>query len=132
MKDVFVNAIVEENALTHGICFFEEIVAQNFDIIYDTKATAAAQVFRRTSAEGDYMITRYAQFIVLLENNPEMGLVLRFTEFEEVDAALDEYLAMTDKRWSQGDFDKIMRLQMEVKENDHERARLVVIDTFNQ
>jgi hypothetical protein len=54
---------------------------------------------------------------------------MKISDFHnDLDLALDEYLALSEKGWNKEDRDKIMKIFQEIKENNTEIAELVVKD----
>lgn len=128
MKELYVNAIHEENGITHGLVGFTNDVKKNLRTIYGNKKFEAMEkaFFSKGAA---YFFDRFCQYIVFVQYDPNQGYSMKISDFHKnVDSALDEYRDLQKSQWNQKDIDKIMKLFNEIERmtNRSELATMVL------
>ena len=127
MKELFVNQIVEQGGITHGIAGEDRLVKKNMYVIYPReKVTKLLGIFSHP-VNPSYFFDRFCQYIIYVQYQPGIGLSMKVSDFKgDIDLALDEYRKLHIKGWSQADLDKIMRLVQDVTKNKNDWAKLIV------
>lgn len=128
MTDIFVNDIIEDNGVTHGIAVLDKTVLKNIKIVYSGKMLATILALINTPPqEGLYFFDKFCQYVVYFQQQPDLGLTMKLTDYQNNDdLALDEYLVLKQKDWLQQDREKIMELFHEIKTQKHDTAQFVV------
>lgn len=128
MTDIFVNEILEDNGVTHGIAVWDKTVLKNIHILYSGKMlTNILALISNPPKEGLYFFDKFCQYVVFVQQQPILGLTMKFTDYQNNDdLALDEYLILKEKDWQQQDREKIMKLYHEIKTQKHDTAQFVV------
>jgi hypothetical protein len=129
MEKLFVNEVVKENGVTHGIVGSGKTTLDNIKIIFKgNRFDAISTLIENPPAEGFNSFDRFCQFIVLTQFHPTFGLSMKISDFHnDMDAALDEYNVLKGKELEKETRDKLMRLFLEIKDHPKERAELIYV-----
>ena len=128
MTDIFVNDIVEDNGIIHGLAVLNNTVLKNINLIYSSnKLTDILALIKNPPKEGFYFFDKFCQYVVFVQQQPVLGLSMKFTDFQNNDdLALDEYLVLKEKQWQQQDREKIMQLFHDIKTKSNETGNLII------
>jgi hypothetical protein len=126
--DIFVNDIIDDNGVTHGIAVWNKTVLKNINLIYSgNKLTKILSLIENPPKEGFYFFDKFCQYVVFVHQQPVLGLSMKFTDFQNNDdLALDEYLLLKEKQWQQHDREKIMQLFHDIKTKSHDNGNLII------
>lgn len=129
VKNLYANQIIIEKGVKHGIAGLDQTVMDNLQILYaPNKVNSLLDIFTK-SPKGAYFFDRYCQFLIFAQFQPGLGYSMKISDFHnDLDLALDEYSALTEKGWNKEDRDKIMKIFQDIKDNNTEIAELVVKD----
>lgn len=127
MKELFVNQIVEQGGVTHGIIGEDRLVKKNLYAIYSKEKVAKLLVIFSDPINDSYFFDRFCQYIIYVQYQPTIGLSMKISDFkDDIDLALDEYRKLQIKGWAQADIDKIMKLVQEIGKNKKDWAKLII------
>jgi hypothetical protein len=129
MKPIYVNHIIEQNGITHGIAALDKTVLEDIDLIYTGKMLQVVkQLISTVTAEPFYFFDRFCQFVIYLQYQPVLGLSLKVSDYHnDVNAALDEYNILSANQWQKKDRDKILQLFQEIQKSN-EVAEMIIKD----
>ena len=130
MKKVFVNQIMEENGILHGIAALDKTIKEDLPIIYPSKKLQILEKLQATHHPNSvYSFDRYCQFVVYLQYQPILGFSIKLSDYKNnIDAALDEYSILRGKGWLKEDIDKIMTIFQDIKDNPADLAEMITKD----
>ncbi len=130
MKEFFVNHIVEDKSIIHGIATADKAVIKNINTMFGRKM-AEVIIHLVNKNEDFFTIERFCQYVGFIQFRVGLGLSLKLTDFRgNMDNALDEYLELEGKGWDKADRDKYIQVAHEILEQQTEEATLRVIPEF--
>lgn len=128
---IYVNEIIHEGIITHGIVVLKSTIYEDIDIIYKGKIKDFLISMIKNSKEAFYSFDRFCQYVIYLQFQPILGLSIKISDFKnDTDAALDEYMSLRIKDWLKKDTDIIMKIFQEIKNDKTNTARMVIKDTI--
>lgn len=130
MIKVYVNRIIEENGVTHGIIGLDKTVFENLRIIYSPSKREIINTLLTFHKEKDfYLLDRFCQFICYTQHQSFAGLSMKISDYHnDLDSALKEYSILREKDWRKEDTDKIMVLFQEIEKDNKELAEMIIKD----
>lgn len=133
MKEIFVNEIIEQDGITHGVIGSNKTVLKNIPIVFqDTKLKIINSILNNPPKEGFHSIDRFCQYVVLTNCNPLFGgLSMKVSDYTTMDLALEEYRKLAAKDWDKDDIDNIMRLVQDIQKDCPEQAKMTIEDIFD-
>lgn len=132
MSEVYVNKIYIQNGVTNGIIVLDKTIAKSIPLIYPEKTQKI--FFHYISQKQDFhSIDRFAQFVALFQFSNKTGISIKLSDYHnDIDVAIDEYAFLQGKEWETEDRDKIMRIVLEIKEDQtFQRVKLIVQDAVD-
>ena len=134
MKKIFINSIVEQNGVTHGMAVVDKTIKENFQIVYTEGQIRglAGYMQQNNGTVPFYSFDRFCQYIIYLQFQPfGVGFSMKITDFKnDIDLALGEYSELKEKGWLQSDRDKIMQIFQEIQKDPESVAEMVLKDPF--
>jgi hypothetical protein len=129
MQSIYVNKIIENNGITHGIAVSDRTVTKTIDNIFTDNVLAYFRhLLTNPPLQPFYTFDNFCQFVVYLQYYPTLGWTIKFSNFNNnIDLAFEEYVELRNKGWTQSDRDKIMEMFNEIKDNT-ETAYFVIDD----
>lgn len=129
MKEIFVEKIIEENGITHGLTGDDKTVKENLVIVYPAGGkNYVLSLIKTRGDESFYVIDRFCQFIVFTQYTPQLGLSMRISDFHNrFEGALDFYGELKDD-WSSADTDKIISICNDILTRKEDTAKMVIKD----
>lgn len=130
MKEVFINAIHEENGITHGMAVRNQTAAENLAMMYSRgKLEAIINAIKNSGQVSGYFFDRYSQYIVYCLIDFSTGLSMQFSDFHDnSEAAFDYYMVLTDKGWKEADKIKIIEIFNDINVNRADIAKMTIKD----
>ena len=132
MTEILVDTLIIEGETTFGISTTEKCINQTVTLILGEKGIEALnKIYKETNDEGFHTFDKFKQFVVCINYYPVLGISLKFINYNNNDdAALDDYLILKDKSWTEFDRNKIMELYLETKNYKGSDAKLVDLQSF--
>ena len=129
MKQLFVNQIIAQDGVTHGVAGLERTVRKNLYTMYsNSKVEKLLQLFAQ-APEGAYFFDQFCQYVVYVQHQPVLGLSMKISDFhKDTDLVLEEYSNLRGKGWKKEDTDKIMKICQAIEVYKGEQAELVIKD----
>jgi hypothetical protein len=116
MLEFLVNRIIKEDEITHGITLENELVINNFSLVYGQKKTNGLLLSIEQQKQNCYLISRFGDYVGYFSFNADLGFSLKLTDFENnFDKALDEYLELQKNNWKDEDILKYLKIADEIK-----------------
>lgn len=138
MKTVYVNEIVEmSDNVTYGLAVIDKTVQEDLPIIFEPKIVQNLLFMAKEHAHhgGVNLITKFCQYIVIVQIQvvPKFNGSLNFIDcHNNLDAALDEYLAYTKNEWHLKQKEDFMKNFQAIQDNPpKELAQMVIKDAAN-
>ena len=127
MKEIYVNAIYEQDNLINAVAVHDTTVLKNLKNIYSDIGYNVLQEKIKLQPETFYSFDKYCQFVTFIQFIPKFGLSMKFINFEnETDKALDEYNVLKANGWTKEQTEKILKIHIEIKETNSETAVLII------
>jgi hypothetical protein len=127
MKELFVNEIIEQNGITHGIAGEDRLVKKNLYVMYPKDKVTKIMAIFSGPVDASYFFEGFCQYVVYVQYQPGIGLSMKISDFKgDTDLALDEYRTLQVKGWSQTDIDKIMGIIQRIAKNKKDWAKITV------
>ncbi len=128
--EIFINHIEKEGETIHGIAAWDKTVEQNLNIIFrNDKALDGIRYLIKTSKDPFYTFTRFCQFVVYIQYQPILGLLMKLSDFKnDTDAALEYYKDLRENEWNKADVDKILSIFQDIQNDRTNIAKLVTKD----
>jgi hypothetical protein len=116
MLEFLVNRIIKVDEITHGITLENELVINNFSLVYGQKKTNGLLLSIEQQKQNCYLISRFGDYVGYFSFNADLGFSLKLTDFENnFDKALDEYLELQKNNWKDEDILKYLKIADEIK-----------------
>ena len=129
MKEIYVNTVYEQDNIINGVAVHDHTVWKNLRNIYSDIVFKVLETKIKLQPEPFHSFDKYCQFVTYIEFVPDLGLSMKFIDFEnDTDKALEEYTILKTKSWTKEQIEKIMNLHIEIKETNSEIATLIIED----
>jgi hypothetical protein len=129
MKEIYVNNIYKQDNILNGVAVRDKTVWKNLKNIYSDTVYKILETKINHRPEPFYSFDNYFQFVIFIQFEPELGLSMKFIDFDNnTDNALDEYNNLKANGWTKEQIEKIMKLFLEIKESNKEKAVLIIED----
>lgn len=127
MKELFVNEIIEQIGVTHGIVGEDRLVKKNLYAIYPKDKVEKIMTIFSHPTDASYFFDGFCQYVIYVQYQPGIGLSMKISDYKgDIDLALDEYRKLQEKGWNQADIDKIMKIFQQISKNKKDWAKLTV------
>jgi hypothetical protein len=128
MIEFKVNRIVIIDNIKHGIVLENELVVENFKLIYGTNKTISLLKTIESKKQNRYLICRFGNYVGFLNYQIGLGFSLKLTDFENnFDNALDEYLSLQKKEWKEEDIMKYLEIAKEI-ESESQPSKMIILN----
>lgn len=127
MEEIFVNKIIEDKHVTHGIVVENDLVVKDLKVMFGDKIANVLIKQAKTVSEF-YLIERFYQYAVFIQYQKKIGFSIKLSDFNKnTDNALDKYLAVEATDWQKSDRDKYVSIVQGILMDKSENAKLTVV-----
>jgi hypothetical protein len=127
MKQLYVNAIYEENGIPIGVIVLDKTFWKSAPTFFDEKKLAG---FKMLDSAGDdfYLIFRCCQYVVYCQKN-NLGITAKVYDFKgDFDKGLEEYTSLKNAGWGKPDRDRILGILHDIHKNPQEPCEMIIQD----
>jgi hypothetical protein len=131
MKEIFVNAIIEDGNIIKGAAVLNETVNEDLAIIYPKQMTDYFKKMEEENSPQEFHgFDRFCQFVIYLSYRNGLGFsieVLDFNNVNNVNAAFDYMLSLRKVGWEESDREAIVKIYQEIKQDENGEIGKMVI-----